>query len=650
MSAPASPNDRSQKFSFKQKSSNNFLSFHDISQVVPQRDKFFRKLPPKTIINKVSGKLTAGVNAIMGPSGSGKTSLLDILADRKGGGGITGDIIVNGEPRPKNFRYASGYVPQDDTVTGTLSVKENIMFSATLRLPKETTYDEKSANVDEVIHDLGLTHVADTWIGTPFTRGVSGGQRKRTAIGMELIVSPGVLFLDEPTSGLDSTTAISVIKILHDLSRHGRVVIMSIHQPRYSILKLFDTITLLSKGEMVYQGAARAALPYFSNVLDLQCEKHNNPADFYLDKIIKSEEQVKDAQNAVTEQGKALAIPDEDGMINPFAKKYRKSEEYSRLKTELDEILNKTKDIPVSSPRTYAINYFWQLWYLLVRTFKNIVREPSGAITAFAAIIILALFNGFIFFDLDTTLQGSRDRSGALFFTMLNNLLPALAGLDLFISERPLFLHENRSGFYAVGTYYTAKVLLDLIPLRVIPAAVFSAIVYFMIGFNDGANHFFFFLLTMLVITATGAAQIYCIGSYFKVYSVANTIALMVITIEMVFAGFFITLGSLQDWLAWVQYICIYRYGFHAFMWNEFDSTLFCDTATNQTMLFCPGVGNVTTNCDMDLFECGNSILDRYEFSADTSFEVGWNFLAMGVFLGAFMIFGFVGLLASARR
>ena len=138
---------------------------------------------------------------------------------------------------------------QDDTVTGTLSVRENIMFSASLRLPKDTTYEEKSASVDEVIHDLGLTHVADTWvsicmyicmyvcmhvrmcvrtlcscyscleflqIGTPFTRGVSGGQRKRTAIAMELIVSPGVLFLDEPTSGLDSTTAISVIKILHE--------------------------------------------------------------------------------------------------------------------------------------------------------------------------------------------------------------------------------------------------------------------------------------------------------------------------------------------------------------------------------------------------------------------------------------------------
>ncbi|XP_065904850.1 broad substrate specificity ATP-binding cassette transporter ABCG2-like isoform X1 [Dysidea avara] len=617
-----------------------------------EETSFFQKLPPKMIIKKVSGRMIAGVNAIMGPSGSGKTSLLDILADRKGGGGITGDIIVNGEPRPNNFRYASGYVPQDDTVTGTLSVRENIMFSASLQLPSDTTKEDKAEVVDGVVKDLGLSHVADTWIGTSFTRGVSGGQRKRTAIAMELIVSPGVLFLDEPTSGLDSTTAISVIKILHDLSRHGRVVIMSIHQPRYSILKLFDTITLLSRGEMIYQGASRAALPYFSSVLDLACEKHNNPADFYLDKIIKSEEIVKDAQSAVTDEAKAIAQPDEDGIVNPYAKKYKASEEYAVLKRDLDEILTKAKDIAVTTPPTYAINYAWQFWYVLVRTFKNIIREPSGAITSFVAIIVLALFTGCIFFDLDTTLQGSRDRAGVLFFSMLNNILPALAGLDLFISERPLFLHENRSGYYAVGSYYVAKVLLDLIPLRIFPATVFCAIVYYMIGLRDGAGHFFFFMLAMLTVTAAGSAQVYSIGSFFRNYSVANTLALLLLTVEIVFAGFFITLGSLQAWLAWLQYLCIYRFGLHALMWNEFESTVFCDTG-NGTSIFnngtCPGVF-IPPSCDMDLFQCGDALLDRYEFSANTSHEVGWNFLAMGIFTIAFLITGFAGLMASTRK
>lgn len=173
------------------------------------------------ILFNLSGVFRPGMNAIMGPTGSGKSSLLDILADRKDRRGLEGEILLDGERQGSDFKYRVGYVVQDDILSGSLTVKENLMFSANVRLSTKFSRAEKNAIVDEVVFQLGLEKCADTIIGNDFKRGVSGGERKRTNIGMELILSPTVLFLDEPTTGLDSSTANNVMEYLHRLSRKG---------------------------------------------------------------------------------------------------------------------------------------------------------------------------------------------------------------------------------------------------------------------------------------------------------------------------------------------------------------------------------------------------------------------------------------------
>ncbi|PIK50797.1 putative ATP-binding cassette sub-family G member 2 isoform X2 [Apostichopus japonicus] len=210
--------------------------------------------------------------------------LLDVLAARKEPKGLTGQVLIDGKPLPKNFRLISGYVVQDDVIMGTLTVRENLAFSAALRLPEEITNEERKSRVDEVVIELGLTHCADTKVGTEFIRGVSGGERKRTNIGMELVIKPRVLFLDEPTTGLDASTANAVIHLLASLSKRGRTILFSIHQPRFKIFRLFDTMHLLSLGETVYHGPAEEALGYFSSI-GYECQPHNNPPDFFLDVI-----------------------------------------------------------------------------------------------------------------------------------------------------------------------------------------------------------------------------------------------------------------------------------------------------------------------------------------------------------------------------
>ncbi|KAF7254969.1 hypothetical protein EG68_08282 [Paragonimus skrjabini miyazakii] len=263
------------------------VSFHDLSYEVNVR-KFPWSCPTRLVVlSNLSGIVTPGMNAIMGPTGCGKSTLLDALAGRKDPQKLTGYVLLDGWRQPANVhRHMCGYVVQDNVAINMLTVRENIAFSAALRLPRELRAHERWAKVSSVIEELGLTLVADRlllalpslrvyslgciWVrqlGTEYSRGLSGGERKRTCIGIELVKDPLVLFLDEPTTGLDAYTAGSVMKTLRRLADAGRTIVFSIHQPKYSIYRLFDRLTLISDGKMIYHGpSGQAPIDYFSRL------------------------------------------------------------------------------------------------------------------------------------------------------------------------------------------------------------------------------------------------------------------------------------------------------------------------------------------------------------------------------------------------
>ncbi|KTG42249.1 hypothetical protein cypCar_00010773 [Cyprinus carpio] len=311
--------------------------------------------PEREILKNVSGIMKTGLNAIMGATGSGKTSLLDVIAGRKDPRGLrSGQVLVDNKVVTSDLRLMSAYVVQDDILMGTLTVRENLLFSGNLRLPrKQCSTADKEKKVESIIQELGLEDCADTKIGTEFIRGVSGGERKRCSIGMELITSPTLLFLDEPTTGLDSNTANSIIALLHRLSRGGRTIIFSIHQPRYSIFRLFDHLTLLHKGETVYAGPAGKAMDYFQS-LGYTCEAFNNPADFFLD---------------IT-NGEALSsMPTEKSL----AELYRESHYCAAVKEELKCITGRSD--PSSEAKSKAASYATSFFYQLISVIRH---ENSG--------------------------------------------------------------------------------------------------------------------------------------------------------------------------------------------------------------------------------------------------------------------------------
>uniref|UniRef100_A0A8D3BX85 ABC transporter domain-containing protein n=1 Tax=Scophthalmus maximus TaxID=52904 RepID=A0A8D3BX85_SCOMX len=418
------------------------LTFSNLHYCV-QETRFCRKTGPgKYILKDVSGIMRPGMNAIMGATGSGKTSLLDVIAGRKDPAGLRqGSVLVDGKTVTSELRLSSAYVVQDDILMGTLSVRENLLFSANLRLdPKRHSGADKHSRVDAIIQDLGLADCAKTKIGTEFIRGVSGGERKRCSIGMELITSPALLFLDEPTTGLDSNTANCIISLLHKLSRRGKTVIFSIHQPRYSIFKQFDHLTLMHKGEVVYAGAADHALGYFT--------------------------------------------------------------------------------------------------------------------------------------DLDNQITSLGHRSGAFFFLIINMVFGNLSAVELFINERAIFIHENSSGYYRTSVYFLSKIFADLIPNRIIPIFVFSAIAYYMMGLKPAFEAFLCFALTMSLVSLAGVGLAFLVSASVSSFAMANILIALPFVFMMVFGGFLVNLNSMLSWLSWLKWISIFKYGLDAAFINEMKGQL----------------------------------------------------------------------------
>lgn len=245
---------------------------------------FHPKKSPKPILQKVTGSIEQGsLVAVMGGSGAGKSTFVNVLMGKTTNTG--GIVAVNNIPgQMKRYKKLTGYVPQDDIVLPELTVYENIIHSARIRLPRTWTITEIKNHVEAVIDCLELSHVRDSLVGSVGKPVISGGQRKRVSIGMELAAAPMAIFLDEPTSGLDATAASSIMRTLKAIARLGISVIVIIHQPRTEIFDLFDNLILLGNGQTIYEGPQPGVQQYFEG-LGFRFPEHSNHADVITDII-----------------------------------------------------------------------------------------------------------------------------------------------------------------------------------------------------------------------------------------------------------------------------------------------------------------------------------------------------------------------------
>ncbi|KAJ3217449.1 hypothetical protein HDU67_007919 [Dinochytrium kinnereticum] len=228
------------------------------------------------ILKDVSLTVPAGqLLAILGGSGSGKTTLLNALAGRTDRSKIAGQITYNGQP-PDSY-ISGGYVAYVQQ-----QVRETLRYAARLRLPRTMSKAEKYSLVEAAISELGLRDCANTIIGDEWRKGVSGGERRRVTVAVQLLMNPSVILMDEPTTGLDAWTSHNLVRTLLHLCRKGRTIIMSIHQPRSTTFSLFHSIALLAKGDVIFSGPSVNLEPYFASI-GLGINKSVNPAEFLID-------------------------------------------------------------------------------------------------------------------------------------------------------------------------------------------------------------------------------------------------------------------------------------------------------------------------------------------------------------------------------
>ncbi|KAJ3370057.1 hypothetical protein HDU91_006612 [Kappamyces sp. JEL0680] len=527
----------------------------------------------KEILSEISGIVSPGeLLAIMGPSGSGKTTFLDILARKRKGGTVKGEVYLNGDEiaDDSTFKRLSGYVDQEDIHLACLTVRETLEFSASLRLPESVTAAQKAARVDEVLRQLGLTHVANSRVGDSLNRGISGGEKKRLSIAAELVTNPSVLFVDEPTSGLDSYNALQVIQTLSNLAHeHKKTVIFTVHQPNSTIFALFTKVLLLSKGKSIYFGPAQAAAAYCEQ-MGHPCPPSYHIADHLLD--------VASASTIPAAVSSSVSIIQVDGLRHRSSAVSDTSvndDSISKDGTDKHpELVGKQSILSFADPHQHyhGASVITQIQKVLGRSWKVFFRNPVLFLSHLILSILLGFFIGSLYYHVDDSLAGLQNRLGSIFFIQALLAFAGLSAISSLSEDRVLFIRERSNGFYGSFPYFLSKIVFDLLPLRVIPALCLSLISYYLIGLDSGSSNVFKYTIIMVVFSMNAGLHGFFIACMVPQTSTSTLAAVMSILFQMLFSGILVNQVNIPAALNWIQYISFFKYAYEACIATEAGS------------------------------------------------------------------------------
>ncbi|XP_012222254.2 ATP-binding cassette sub-family G member 4 isoform X1 [Linepithema humile] len=587
------------------------LAFTDLTYKVREG----RKNNVKTILKSVSGRLRSSeLTAIMGPSGAGKSTLLNILTGYKTSG-TEGSITINGTERDLSaFRKISCYIMQDNQLHANLTVAEAMKVAANLKLSSQINKTEKDEVIQEILETLGLSEHRHT-----MTSNLSGGQKKRLSIALELVNNPPIMFFDEPTSGLDSSSCFQCISLLKTLARGGRTIICTIHQPSARLFEMFDALYTLAEGQCIYQGSTSQLVPFLATI-GLNCPSYHNPASFIIEVSCgEYGDNIKNLVNAIN-NGKydirdGQPFPEtKEGMNNCTAStgilkngdtamekaKIKDKNDVSNLEEKFPEdksnditngklisdyatndIAKQAIDVAISvdidkkdntnvalldesiivTPERYPTSEFSQFYIILKRALLFSRRDWTLMYLRLFAHLLVAFLISALYYDIGNDGAKVLSNLGFLFFNMLFLMYTSMTITILsFPLELPVLLKENFNRWYSLKSYYLAITISDL-PFQCIFCVMYVTIVYFLTSQPPDMMRYGMFLSTCLLISFVAQSVGLVVGAAMNVQNGVFLAPVMSVPF-LLFSGFFVSFDAIPVYLRWITYLSYIRYGF----------------------------------------------------------------------------------------
>lgn len=639
----------------------------------------------KALLHQVSFACAPGeCVGILGPSGSGKTTLLSILAGhRYQGAWLEGKIVVDGQDL-QDFvgEGRSCFIPQDDVLLGGLTPRESLRFAASLKLDEPE--EARRAKVESVLAQLQLAECAETRIGGVEQKGISGGQRRRLSIGLELLTDPSLVLVDEATSGLDSKMAEDVMEILFTMARRQqRTVICSIHQPSFRIFSRFHKVLLLAQGRALYFGDTGGAQAFFAGMaMGLDLGPRDNPADVYMrwlqdpavlaallrqigvdaggasaDEYDRLEMGESPADRLVQGEGGAawswvpsgfryMKIGGGGGVFGSLGDSGGPAPAAGGAAWARDALTKMRGFLvaPQGPEREFATGRGRQTAVLIVRELYDHLKDPEKTLQSVLAKATVGFVAGVVWVNqAGDTQDAIYPVRSALFVVCINHVLDTVVCTALAMPRsKPLLAREHRNGYYSLPAYTTALILVNC-AVAAANTVAFSLPCVYLIGLRSDPAGFFTFLAASTLLTWIAVSAGVGLGAFTETYSQAQAAIAPTILPLILFSGYLVPLRQLPAVFRPFYHLSFFQYGMSIMEANEFRGVTFqdCDRAS---------FGNGTAaslSPSLTCFETGEELLHH------NSVQVGdmpLDFLVLCLTWAAVSVLAHYAIASSVRR
>ncbi|OBT65918.1 hypothetical protein VE03_05485 [Pseudogymnoascus sp. 23342-1-I1] len=592
--------------------------YRHASNLIPAL-KFGKAPPTRNLIHDFTGAVRDGeMMLVLGRPGSGCSTFLKTIAnERSSFVAVDGDVTYGGisaDVQHKLYRGEVNYNPEDDQHFPSLNVWQTLKF-ALMNKTKKQDQDSIPIVANALMKMFGISHTKKTLVGDAFSRGVSGGERKRVGIAETLATKSTVVCWDNSTRGLDASTALDYAKslrVMTDVS--NRTTFVTLYQAGEGIYDLMDKVLVIEEGRMLYQGPATEAKEYFEN-LGFLCSPGETTSDFLTS--------LCDPNARRFQPGREASTPKSAEDLEAV---FRASDSYKRLLQDVSgyesriqetdnadtrrfqQTVSQSKSKHVSKESSYTVSFYRQVIACTKREFWLTLGDKTSLYTKFFVIIANALIVGSLFYGQPLETSGAFSRSGVLFFSIVFPGWLQLTELMKAVSGRVVIARHKDYAFYRPSAVSIARAVVD-IPLILSQVVVFAVITYFLSSMDMVASKFFIYILFVYVTTLCLTAMYRMFAAVSPSIDDAVRFAGVALNLLVIFVGYVIPKPLLVNkyiWFGWIYYVNPISYAYEAVITNEFAGR---DMVCSDSMLVPqgPGVSREFQGCTLPGSEIGST-------------------------------------------